>query len=71
MEEGVHFIGYKIKPEDEHTCFNLKLKTKQLHKAFLEKRIKQCRICKCYLIEDFLRTEDYFLVEEYIRDFSL
>ena len=65
MEEKVHFIGYHMKPEDEHTFFNLKLKTKQLLKCDREKRIKQCKICKCYLIEDFLRTEDFFLVDEY------
>ena len=60
MEEKVHFIGYQFKPEDEHTFFNLKLKTKQLLKSDQEKKIKQCKICKCYLIEDFLRTEDFF-----------
>ena len=65
MEEKVHFIGYQFKPEDEHTFFNLKLKTKQLLKSDQEKKIKQCKICKCYLIEDFLRTEDFFLVDEY------
>ena len=65
MEEKVHFIGYQFKPEDEHAFFNLKLKTKQLLKSDRDKKIKQCKICKCYLIEDFLRTEDLFLVDEY------
>ena len=50
--------------EDEKIKFNIKLKTKQLTKLENDKKIKQCRICKCYMIEDFLKTEDAGLVEE-------
>lgn len=64
MEEGVNFLKYDVKPEEQNNRFNLKLKTKQLLRSDLEKKINQCKICQCYLIEDFLRTEDLLLISE-------
>lgn len=56
-----------MKPEDNKVFFNLKLKTKQLRNAGQEKKIKKCKICKTFLREDFLKTEDLDIVEEYLK----